>query len=94
MNVYKDFIVLHNMTLDPRDVRLYVDWLLSCETDSQAYKIGEAMQAAIYNYLEEIVVDVNNKYSIKNYCDYLNFEGECSVTNALCTHCKEGKENE
>lgn len=89
MNVYKDFIVLHDMTLDTRDVKLFVDWLLSCEPESQAYKIGEAMQAAIDNYLEKITVDINNKYGIKNYCDNLNFEGDCRITNALCTHCKE-----
>lgn len=77
MNVYKDFIILHNMTLDPRDVKLYVDWLLSCDVDSQAYKIGEAMQAAI-----------------DNYCDNLNYEGDCRITNALCTHCKEVKAND
>ena len=94
MNVYKDFIVLHDMTLDPRDVKLYVDWLLSCDSESQAYKIGEAMQAAIDNYLEKIAVDLNNKYGIKNYCDNLNFEGDCRITNALCTHCKEREEND
>ena len=51
MNTYKDFVILHNMTLDPRDVKLYVAWLLSCEKDSQAYKIGEAMLAAIDNFI-------------------------------------------
>lgn len=56
MNVYKDFIVLHNVTLDPRDVKLFVDWLLSCEADSQAYKIGEAMQAAIDNYVSDAIL--------------------------------------
>lgn len=50
MNVYKNFIVLHNIQLDPREVKLFVEWLLSCEKDSQAYKIGEAMQVAIDNY--------------------------------------------
>ena len=50
MNVYKDFVILHNMALDPRDVKLFVDWLLACENDTQARKIGEAMQAAIDNY--------------------------------------------
>lgn len=54
MNVYKDFVILHNMSLDPRDVKLYVDWLLSCEKDSQAFKIGEAMRAAIDNYCTEV----------------------------------------
>ena len=57
MNVYKDFIVLHNMTLDPRDVKLFVDWLLSCDPESQAYKIGEAMQAAIDNYMSGIILN-------------------------------------
>lgn len=56
MNVYKDFIVLHDMTLDPRDVKLFVDWLLSCEPESQAYKIGEAMQAAIDNYVTDTIL--------------------------------------
>lgn len=94
MNVYKDFIVLHDMTLDPRDVKLFVDWLLACEKDSTAYKIGEAMQAAIDNYLEKIAVDINNKYGIKNYCDNLNYEGDCRITNALCTRCKEVETND
>lgn len=58
MNVYKDFVVLHDMTLDPRDVHLFADWLLSCEPESQAYKIGEAMQAAINNYLEKVALDI------------------------------------
>ena len=74
MNIYKAFVIVHNMTLDPRDVKLFVDWLLACEKDSTAYKIGEAMQAAV-----------------ENYCDNLNFEGNCCITNALCTHCKEVK---
>ena len=94
MNVYKDFVILHDMTLDPRDVKLFVDCLLSCEADSQAYKIGEAMQAAIDNYVDTYKIDVNNKYGITNYCDNLNFEGDCSITNALCTHCNEVETND
>ena len=54
MNTYKDFVILHGITLDPRGVRLYVDWLLSCEPDSEAYKIGQAMQAAIDNYCDNL----------------------------------------
>ena len=57
MNVYKDFVILHNMQLDPRDVKLFVDWLLACEKDTQAYKIGEAMQAAMDNYMSEVILD-------------------------------------
>ena len=57
MNVYKDFVILHNMQLDPRDVKLFVDWLLACEKDTQAYKIGEAMQAAMDNYMSDVVLD-------------------------------------
>ena len=89
MNIYRDFVVLHNMMLDPWDAKLFVDWLKCCEKNSAAYLIGEAMQAAIDNYLEKMAVDLNNKYGIKNYCDNLNFEGDCRITNALCTHCKE-----
>lgn len=77
MNTYKEFINAHGITLDPRGVQIYVDWLLACENDTQARKIGEAMQAAI-----------------DNYCDNLNFEGECRITNALCTHCKEVETND
>lgn len=88
MNIYKDFVILHNIQLDPRDVKLFVDWLLSCEPDSQAYKIGEAMQAAIDNYVDTFKIDVNNKYGITNYCDNLNYEGECRITNAMCDNCK------
>lgn len=94
MNIYKDFVIVHNMTLDPRDVKLFVDWLLSCEPDSQAYKIGEAMQAAIDNYVDTFKIDVNNIYGITNYCDNLNFEGDCRITNALCIHCKEVETND
>lgn len=94
MNVYKDFVIVHNMTLDPRDVKLFVDWLLACEKDSTAYKIGEAMQAAIDNYVDTFKIDVNNKYGITNYCDNLNFEGDCRITNALCTRCKEVETND
>lgn len=57
MNIYKDFVILHNIQLDPRDVKLFVDWLLSCEPDSQAYKIGEAMQAAMDNYMSDVILD-------------------------------------
>lgn len=57
MNVYKDFVIVHNMTLDPRDVKLFVDWLLACEKDTQAYKIGEAMQAAMDNYMSDAILD-------------------------------------
>lgn len=57
MNVYKDFVIVHNMTLDPRDTKLFIDWLLSCDTDSQAYKIGEAMQEAVNNYLDQAALD-------------------------------------
>lgn len=64
MNVYKDFVIVHNMTLDPRDVKLFVDWLLACEKESQAYKIGEAMQAAVDNYIEAYDI-VLNKLGIK-----------------------------
>ena len=94
MNVYKDFVIVHNMTLDPRDVKLFLDWLLACEKDTQAYKIGEAMQAATDNYVDTYKIDVNNKYGITNYCDNLNFEGDCRITNALCTHCKEVETND
>lgn len=52
MNIYKDFVIVHNMTLDPRDVKLFVDWLLACEKESLAYKVGEAMQAAVENYCD------------------------------------------
>lgn len=82
MNVYKDFIVLHNIQLDPREVKLFVDWLLSCEKDSQAYKIGEAMQAANDNYAAESLT-----MSKTAKCANLNFEGECRVTNTLCDNC-------
>lgn len=94
MNTYKEFINAHGITLDPRGVQIYVDWLLACENDTQARKIGEAMQAAIDNYVDTFKIDVNNKYGITNYCDNLNFEGECRITNALCTHCKEREEND
>jgi hypothetical protein len=57
MNTYKDFVVLNNMILDPRDVHLFVDWLLACEKDSTAYKIGEAMQAAMDNYMNDVILD-------------------------------------
>ena len=87
MNTYKDFVVLNNIALDPRDVHLFVDWLLSCAPDTQAYKIGEAMQAAVDNYIDTYKIDVNNKYGIANYCDNLNFEGECRITNAICDNC-------
>lgn len=53
MNVYKDFVAVHNMKLDPREVKLFVDWLLATDKDSQAYKIGEAMQTAMDNYIED-----------------------------------------
>ena len=53
MNVYKDFVAVHNMKLDPRDVKMFVDWLLATDKDSQSYKIGEAMQTAIDNYIED-----------------------------------------
>ena len=81
MNVYKDFVIVHNMTLDPRDVNLFVDWLLACEKESQAYKIGEAMQVAIDNYTESLTMSKTAK------CPNLNFEGECRVTNAMCDSC-------
>lgn len=81
MNTYKDFVVLNNMILDPRDVHLFVDWLLACEKESQAYKIGEAMQAAIDNYTENITMSKTVK------CPNLNFEGECRITNAMCDSC-------
>jgi hypothetical protein len=32
--------------------------------------------------------------AIDSYCENLNFEGECRITNALCNHCKEVKEND
>lgn len=73
MNVYKDFIVLHNITLDPRDVKLFVDWLLSCEPESQAYKIGEAMQAAIDNYVSDVVL--SNAEVTKTHTVHINFNG-------------------
>ena len=57
MNTYKDFVVLNNIALDPRDVHLFVDWLLSCAPDTQAYKIGEAMQAAVDNYIDTYKID-------------------------------------
>ena len=57
MNVYKDFVIVHNMTLDPRDTKLFINWLLSCDTDSQAYKIGEAMQEAVNNYSDQAALD-------------------------------------
>ena len=94
MNIYKDFVIVHNMRLDPRDVKLFVDWLKCCEKNSTAYLIGEAMQAAIDNYIDTFKIDVNNKYGIANYCDNLNYEGDYRITNALCTHCKEVKEND
>lgn len=53
MNVYKDFVAVHNMKADPRDIKIFVDWLLATDKDSQAYKIGEAMQTAIDNYIED-----------------------------------------
>lgn len=57
MNIYRDFVIVHNIQLDPRDVKLFVDWLLACEKqNSQAYKIGEAMQAAIDNYMTDVVL--------------------------------------
>lgn len=54
MNAYKDFVILHDMMLDPRAVKLFVDWLLACEKESQAYKIGEAMLAAIDKYCDNL----------------------------------------
>ena len=54
MNTYKEFVNAHCITLDPRGVQMYVDWLLACENDTQARKIGEAMQAAIDNYCTEV----------------------------------------
>ncbi|MBO7695089.1 MAG: hypothetical protein J6T10_20915 [Methanobrevibacter sp.] len=53
MNVYKDFVAVHNMKADPRDIKIFVDWLLASDPDTQAYKIGEAMQTAIDNYIED-----------------------------------------
>ena len=82
MNVYKDFVIVHNMTLDPRDVKLFVDWLLACEKDTTAYKIGEAMQAAIDNYATEYLT-----MSKTAKCPNLNFEGECRITNTMCDNC-------
>ena len=82
MNTYKDFVVLNNMILDPRDVNLFVDWLLACEKESQAYKIGEAMQAAIDNYATEYLT-----MSKTAKCPNLNFEGECRITNTMCDNC-------
>jgi hypothetical protein len=73
MNTYKDFVVLNNMLLDPRDVHLFVDWLLACEKDSQAHKIGEAMQAAIDNYMSSIVL--NNIEVTTAHTIALNFPG-------------------
>ena len=57
MNVYKDFVIVHNMQLDPRDTKLFIDWLLSCDPDTQAHKIGEAMQEAVNNYCAEVVLN-------------------------------------
>ena len=57
MNIYRDFVIVHNIQLDPRDVKLFVDWLLSCEPESQSYKIGEAMQEAVNNYCAEMVLN-------------------------------------
>ena len=34
-------------------IKIFVDWLLATDKDSQAYKIGEAMQTAIDNYIED-----------------------------------------
>ena len=53
MNVYKDFVAVHNMKLDPREAKIFVDWLLATDPDTQAHKIGEAMQTAIDNYIED-----------------------------------------
>lgn len=50
MNTYKEFVNVHGIILDPRGVKMYIDWLLACEDDTQAHKIGEAMQAAVDNY--------------------------------------------
>ena len=55
MNTYKDFVNVHGITLDPRGVKMYIDWLLACEDDSQAHKIGEAMQAAVDNFNDSVV---------------------------------------
>ena len=66
MNVYKDFVIVHNMTLDPRDVKLFVDWLLACEKDTTAYKIGEAMQAAMDNYMNNVIMHITIPRGDKN----------------------------
>ena len=108
MNVYKDFVVLHNMTLDPRDVKLFVDWLKCCEKNSAAYLIGEAMEAAMNNYVAGSMGFTHSKnihediYYYNEECDNLEFEGVCRVTNKLCDKCKtiwneaeqEGTEND
>lgn len=73
MNVYKDLVILHNITLDPRDAKLFVDWLLSCEQDSQAYKIGEAMQAAIDNYVAGTIL--NNICATTGHTMVINMNG-------------------
>ena len=53
MNVYKDFVAVHNMKADPRDIKIFVDWLLATDPGTQAHNIGEAMQTAMDNYIED-----------------------------------------
>lgn len=76
MNVYKDFVIVHHMTLDPRDTKLFIDWLLSCDTDLQAYKIGEAMQEAVNNYCAEIVLNNAGVETIRHNTFICNEEVE------------------
>mgnify|MGYP003287248946 CR=1 FL=1 len=50
-NTYKDFVIVHNIRLDPREVNLFLSWLKTSE-DIQVKKIVEAMETAIDNYIE------------------------------------------
>ena len=68
MNTYKDFVNVHGITLDPRGVKMYIDWLLACDKDTQAYKIGEAMQAAVDNYNDSVV---HNDYNYNGEYEYI-----------------------
>ena len=68
MNTYKDFVNVHGITLDPRGVKMYIDWLLACDKDTQAYKIGEAMKAAVDNYNDSVE---HNDYNYNGEYEYI-----------------------